>query len=64
MADTLVTPDGSTLEICECGDETCIEWPVDSDGLYISNADMEKLIVERVKLVAICTRIPERRKAE
>jgi hypothetical protein len=57
MADILVTPDGSTLEICECGDETCIEWPVDADGLYIPNEEMYKLIDERAALVATCTRI-------
>jgi hypothetical protein len=59
MADKLIKPDGSTLEICECGDETCVEWPVDSDGLYISNAEMEKLIDERCKLIAVCTRMSE-----
>lgn len=61
MAEALVTPDGKVLEICECGDETCITWPVDADGLYISNADMENLIAERCKLIANCTRVPEKR---
>jgi hypothetical protein len=58
MADTLVTPDGSILEICECGDETCIECPVDANGFYIlEGEELERLLAERVKLIATCTRI-------
>lgn len=45
-------------DTCECGDKTCIEWPVDSDGLYISNSDMDNLIAERATSFAL-TRTPD-----